>query len=59
MRYKVMVSIDVVFSNGELETYEEEYSGTVYSSEENARKELLEARSDVNVSFAYLKYMED
>ena len=59
MRYKVMVSIDVVCSNGELETYEEEYTGTVYSSEENARKELLEARSDVNVSFAYLKYMED
>ena len=53
--YKVVASIEVRDYNGEYDTYEEDYSGVIYTSRDDARRELLEAKKDINVSSVYIK----
>lgn len=36
------------------DTFEEEYTGNVYTKREDARKELMKAKNDVTVDSAYI-----
>ena len=54
MKYIVMVTIDF----GIDDTYEAEYTGEEYTSYEEARKEFLKAKNDVNVNCAYIKTID-
>lgn len=49
MKYIVKVSIMA----GD-DTFEEEYTGNVYTRREDARKELMEAKNDVSVDSVYI-----
>lgn len=49
-QYMIMVSITA----GD-DTYEEEYTGNIYTDYNEARKEFLRAKNDVNVECAYIE----
>jgi len=55
MKYRVMVSIEVRSYDGEYDCYDEEYTGTIYDSRAEARKEFLQACEDINVDYAYIE----
>lgn len=57
MRYKVMVSL--VYGD---DTYEEEYTGIIHNTYEDARKEFLKAKSDgwaLGADSVYIKKIEE
>ena len=60
MKYKIMVTL--VFGEGAFsESYNEEYSGIIHTTYEEARKELLEAKNNgwgLGADSVYIKSIE-